>query len=269
MVNQRTKPILFYLSLLNLIMILFVSLYGIMVLDTYQNRLNPITLHELKGQDLVSILIAVSLIILLLAADFNRLKIKILLLGALFYFFYIYAYFSLSGISSIFYLFYVGIAGLSLYLILFIVGRIWISNQLPSISEKYPRKSLSIFLFISIGGITGIELSELYEKTIIRQEMLSSYSVFYVLDLAIIFPGIIISSILNLRKHSLGYLFTGIALIKIITILPAVIANDFFHWWGTGEFLDLFFDLIALIITVISTIFLILYLLRISDKSES
>jgi hypothetical protein len=70
-------------------------------------------------------------------------------------------------------------------------------------------------------------------------------------------------------KTGWGYLFSGIALLKIVTILPAVIFIDVFHRLYTGVFLDLPFDIVALVITLIATVFLIFYMRTIKDKSMS
>ncbi|NLL12448.1 MAG: hypothetical protein GX267_03490 [Fibrobacter sp.] len=57
-----------------------------------------------------------------------------------------------------------------------------------------------------------------------------------------------------------GSFLSGVALVKIITILPAVIFNDVFHRIFTGAFLDIGFSIIASVITAIGIILLILYL---------
>jgi hypothetical protein len=168
-----------------------------------------------------------------------------------------------------FYLFYIAITGLSAFLFFFILIEIVMSNQFPDAAENYPRKSMSVFFFLSILLITGIEVSELISKTILLQEPLNPYYVFYVLDLAIIFPMIVMAAILNLMRTDWGYLFSGIALLKIVTILPAIIFNDVFNRLYTGVFLDLPFDIIALVITLIALVFLILYMKTVKDKRAS
>lgn len=75
----------------------------------------------------------------------------------------------------------------------------------------------------------------------------------------IVFPLIFITALYNLKKSKWGYLFTGISLIKIATILPAVIMNDVFHKIFTGNSIDLTFSIIATIITFCALTFLILY----------
>lgn len=263
--NKRKKSI-YYLALTNTILALLMSLFGFFFQQIYNNRINSITLYELKGQDTITFIIAAIFLFIILFTDYNKIKTKIIWLGCLLYLFYIYAYFSLGGITGIFYLVYIAITGLSLFIFIFIIAEINVTKILPAITSKYPRKAISVFLIISIFLMTVIEVQEIYIKSVITKENINPFYVFYVLDLGIVFPAIIISAIMNLRKQAWGYLFSGVALIKIVTILPAVIFNDIFYWFATGKFLDLSFDIIAIVITVIAFIFLILYTKAIKDK---
>lgn len=265
---KKEKNIEYYLALMTAITVLSLSLLSFLFQGIYTARINRITEYELMGQDIVTVVVSAVFIYIIVFRDYQRIKTKIAWLGCVLYLFYIYAYFSFGGISSVFYLLYIAITGVTLFLFFFILVDILKNNQLPCVAENYPRRSISGFFFISILLITIIEIQELVSKTIMLNEPLNPFYVFYVLDLAIIFPLIVITAVLNLRKASWGYLFSGVALIKIITILPAVIFNDVFHRIYTGSFLDLPFDMIALVITLIASILLGLYMNRIDDISE-
>ncbi len=258
-----------HLTLITATTTLLLSLFSLVFQDIYTARINRITEYELMGQDVVTAAISAVFLCVILFKDYQRIKTKIVWLGCLLYLFYIYAYFSFGGVTSVFYLLYVAITGLTLFLFLFILVDIVKNDQLPDAAENYPRKAISAFFFISILLITVIEIQELILKTIVLKEQLNPFQVFYVLDLAIIFPSILITSVLNLRKTGWGYLFSGVALIKIATILPAVIFNDVFHRLYTGSFLDLPFDIIAAIITLIAAILLVMYMSRVDDKKSS
>jgi hypothetical protein len=246
---------------------LLLSVFGLLFQNIYTTRINRITQYELMGQDIVTAIVSVIFICIILFRDYRKIKTKITWLGCILYLFYIYAYFSFGGISSAFYLLYIAITGLSVFLFFFILIDIASSGQLPGVTENYPRKSMSVFFFLSILLMTVIEIQELVSRTIVLQEPLNPFYVFYVLDLAIIFPMIVMTSVLNLMKTEWGFLFSGIALLKIVTILPAVIFNDIFHRLFTGVFLDLPFDMIALVITLIASVFLTLYMKTVMDKS--
>jgi hypothetical protein len=266
---MKQKQAKHYLALLTAIIALFLSSFSLVFQSIYTTRINQITQYELMGQDIVTAIISAIFVYIILSLDYQKIKTKIAWLGCILYLFYIYAYFSFGGISSIFYLLYIAITGLSAFLFFFILVEIVMSDQFPHAAENYPRKSMSVFFFLSILLMTVIEVQELVSKTILFQEPLNPFHVFYVLDLAIIFPMIVMAGILNLMKTGWGYLFSGIALLKIVTILPAVIFNDVFHRLYTGVFLDLSFDIVALVITLIAAVFLSLYMKTVDDKSMS
>ena len=262
---MKKKNAKYYLTLAAAITALFLSLSGLLFQNIYTARINRITQYELMGQDVATALVSAIFICVILFKDYQKIKTKIIWLGCILYLFYIYAYFSFGGVASVFYLLYIAITSLTLFLFIFILVDIATNKQLPSAAENYPRKSISAFFFISIALMTVIEVQELISKTIVLKEQLNPFQVFYVLDLAIVFPMIVTASVLNLMKTDWGYLLSGIALLKIVTILPAVIFNDIFHRLYAGTFLDLPFDIIALIITLTASIFLSLYMKRIND----
>jgi hypothetical protein len=213
------------------------------------------------GMDLATIFISMIFILILLFTDYNKIKIKILSVGFLLYQFYIYAYFSFSGITSVFYLLYVFFTGNSIMLITATIIDIIKSDFRLVNTSSYPRKSISTYLILSIIMVSIIEIKDLIVLSIVSKEKLNPFYSYYVLDLAFIFPIIIIAAILNYKKSLFGYVLTGISLIKIVTILPgAVIFNDLFHRIFTGHFIDLNFDIISFFITLIGLVFLNLYL---------
>jgi hypothetical protein len=117
--------------------------------------------------------------------------------------------------------------------------------------------------------VSIIEINEIVAKTIIHKEEINPFYVFYVLDLSIFFPMIIIISIYNLRQSVWGYLLSGVALIKISTILPALVMNDIFHWIFTGRFIDFSFDIIATILTISALTFLFYYMRSIKNVNST
>ncbi|NLB54128.1 MAG: hypothetical protein GX808_14490 [Syntrophomonadaceae bacterium] len=265
----KNKISIFYLSIILTSITFLISLASLLYQDIYTKRINQITHYELMGQDLVTLVVSSLFLLVIYFMDYNKIKTKIIWLGCLMYIFYIYAYFSFGGITSVFYILYLAIAGLSLFLFFALIIDIARKNMTLNIIDSYPRKTISIYFIISILIVTFIELSELISKTILLQGELNPYYVFYVLDLSFIFPFIIIIAILNYKKVCWGFLLSGVALIKIITILPAVIFNDIFYRIYTGKFIDLGFDVIASVITIIGAIVLYFYLRSIDNNETS
>jgi hypothetical protein len=263
--NGSLKITLMILSIITLL----ISGFSLFNQQVYAERMNRITLFELQGQDVVTTFISLFLVAFIPFTDLKKAKIRVVVIGCLAYLFYIYAYFSFGVITGIFYFLYIVITGLSFYCIIWMFTKIASDGQIITVSEKYPRKAISIFLFLSIAMVTGIEIRDIMVFTILQNNAINPFYVFYILDIGIVFPGIIISSILNLRRKAWGYLLSGISLIKVSTILPAVLFNDIFHWIATRYFIDLSFDVIALIITMIAVFFLIIYIRTTQDSRFS
>jgi hypothetical protein len=253
------------LTVITVITNLLLAAIGLINNDIYYSRINRITRFELMGQDTITIVIAIIFLVLILFLDYNKIKTKIVWLGCLMYIFYINAYYSFGGVSSIYYLIYIALTGISLYIFIFIIIIIIKEKKYPVIGNKYPRKLLSAYFIICILMVAIIEINELITKTVIQKEIINPFYAFYVLDLGIIFPMIIIIAILNLKKSIWGHILSGVALLKIVTILPAVLMNDIFHKIYTGRFLDFTFDLIAIVISASGMIFLILYMKSIKN----
>jgi hypothetical protein len=72
-----------------------------------------------------------------------------------------------------------------------------------------------------------------------------SASAFMILDLAILFPGMIIAACLALRRRSEGFFFSGVLLVKTVTLMPAIVAADLVKLAERGELLDPSFDIVA------------------------
>jgi hypothetical protein len=263
--NGSLKITLMILSIITLL----ISGFSLFNQQVYAERMNRITLFELQGQDVVTTFISLFLVAFIPFTDLKKAKIRAVVIGCLAYLFYIYAYFSFGVITGIFYFLYIVITGLSFYCIIWMFTKIASDGQIITVSEKYPRKAISIFLFLSIAMVTGIEIRDIMVFTILQNNAINPFYVFYILDIGIVFPGIIISSILNLQRKAWGYLLSGISLIKVSTILPAVLFNDIFHWIATRYFIDLSFDVIALIITMIAVFFLIIYIRTTQDSRFS
>jgi hypothetical protein len=257
------------LSFFTALLVVFVSAYGILDQNIYHAKLNSITLYELLGQDIVTFIVGFICLICLVFMNESRKFIKITWLGCITYFIYIYGYFSFSIISSVFYIFYIMIFGISVFILIFELARIGQIKDFISINKSYPRKTLSIFFIAAVFIMLAIEIPYLVQTTIINKKSIIPFDVFYILDLSIVFPAMIIIAIMNLRKIPFSFIFAGIFLIKIITLMPALIFNDFFHWLNTGKFLDITFDIIALIFTLFASALLFLYKRGIKKGKEA
>lgn len=251
---------LFYLTLAMTLLMLFVSLYGLLNQGIYEQRQNAMTLYELMGQDLVSFIVGVLLLCMLLLTNTSKISSIVVILGCLSYILYVYGYFCFGIVTSIFFFLYIIILLLAFFAFILILVGLQKRTPLFTLKANYPRKSMTIFVIIMISVIGMIEIHDIILKTIIKPGGFRSQDVFYILDLALLFPAIIYCAILNFKKNLWGVLLTGVFLVKTITLLPAVIGSDILHRIGTGKFVDLTFDIIASVITIGFAVFFVLFL---------
>ncbi len=94
------------------------------------------------------------------------------------------------------YLIYIAVFGLCLFcLVIFMTGPAFSAGL--SVHGRYPRKAVSVFLFVCAVLMIVIKVIDIAGKTILQRGGLTPYDVFYVLDLAVIFPAMILTAVLN------------------------------------------------------------------------
>jgi hypothetical protein len=262
---QPKRSLVFYLTLLNSILVLLVSLCGILVQQMYAARQNSITVHELLGQDIVNFIVGALLLAVVLVDQKERIKPKLVWLGCLLYFIYIYGYFCFGLMVTPLYLVYVAIFGLSLFSFILLMVDIAKRPNAVAIKPNYMRRSISILFFVCAGIMTVIEVKDLIVKTVLEPGGVTPYDAYYIFDLGLIFPAMLVIGIMNWKKQVWGYLLAGVMLIKIITLLPALIISDVLHKLYVGYFRDIGFDMIALTITLAAAILFLFYLHRIEE----
>ncbi|TGE30955.1 hypothetical protein [Desulfosporosinus sp. Sb-LF] len=247
-------------------LVLYASLAGILDKSIYEDVLSTgtITKFLLAGsvsQDIIFIPLALLLTFLsLLYLKRNGIKTFITILGLTGNFFYGYGLYSMQGQYTTIYLIYLAIFSLSIYSIIF--GLLSFTPGLVVIAS-FPRTlriCTSIFLYCIVIMLGLVWLIRIIPD-IARHIPQDTYGV-YVLDLGIVFPAIAITATMLIRSKPFGNILAGVVLMKVFTVCLS---------WGFGEWYGRFsgiiqgsYDmlLIPTILTVISLVFLILYLAK-------
>jgi hypothetical protein len=246
------------LVLVNFVLICFVSLYGIIDQSIYNARLNSISLPELLGEDISNFVFGAVGLVLVFTNRRLGVIARLVLLGLLTYFIYMYSYYSFSIVSSIFYIGYLAIFAISLFIFIFQVIEMTKTGLVAN--DKYPRKTIACFFFFVVLIMTVLELPDIFKKTILDHKTIILFQEYYVLDLTIVFPAIIIIAIMNLQKNRHACLWSGIVLIKIATIMPALLMNEIFYRIKNGAFLDFSFVIIASSFIIVAAIIFLLFI---------
>jgi hypothetical protein len=270
-INMQIK-IIVILSLLLAVVLAIVSYYGVYVPGTYQ-RDSASMAAQGTGQDAVNLFIVLPLLILTLlfwAKHGNRIALYVYS-GTIFYILYSFVIYCFGVYFNNLFLLYCITLGLSLYLFIMIVVQFQKADAQQWFDDKIPVKTIGIYLIV-----VGIMFYALWLKDIIPAIMqgtvppsVSDYKLLvnpvHVIDIAIALPGLIITAVLLMIKHRLGYIFTPILLVFIILLTVALIGMVIMlNIEGISEDISLVY--IFAILAIISLVFLIIFLRNL--KSE-
>jgi hypothetical protein len=219
------------------------------------------TTYEIYGQDTVSIIIGICLFSLGFIKTASIYK-RIVELGFLVYLSYTYAYFSFGLLTSKLYILYLIILSLSFYILLGNIIEMY-KNDKTIEGNRYNNIAVSIYVFIVVGIVTVIDVKELMKMTLVNSIQMNPQIVFCVLDLSLLFPAMAISAYLNIKRRLVGIILLGIFLIKTILLMPALILSDLLHNKNLVSFVDINFDITALIILISAIVFYSIHINRI------
>jgi hypothetical protein len=248
--NGINKKILIILGFL----VIISSFCGIFLPNFYSFRNNSITTYEITGQDLISLIVGLLLIVISL----TKVKYKlVVIIGLLIYILYTYLYFTFGLIFSNIFVIYLAIVSLSFFCLINTLLSIFTSsNHHTNVSVK---RGISIYIFIIVIIVGIIDLKDILIKTVFSNNGFDSKSVFYVLDLAFLFPSMIYAAIRNYQKKYFGNILIGAFLVKTITLMPALIISDTLHYLFLGSFVDFSFDIIAFCIMLSAVVMFIVF----------
>lgn len=247
---NQIKPSQWILLAVSVLVILSSTL-GLFTPDFYSARDNAMTTFEITGQDVISLACGLLLLTLTLLPKKTPLT-AVAAAGLLVYTTYTYAYFLFGLLVTPLFVVYLLITGLSFYALAGVLVNLAGKPGLPvPIAQKWVSGYL-IFIVVVVGIIDG---TDIIGKTILSKGAMTTQGAFYYLDLAFLFPGMVIAAVLNWKGSRIGRFFSGAFLVKTIALMPALILSDVLHYINTGAFVDLSFDIIALVVMVSAVFF--------------
>jgi hypothetical protein len=202
-----------------------VTIYG---KGLYQNDSTTIAAQAI-GQDIVTILLGVPLLIIsLYLSRKNLLKGKLLLSGTLGYFLYTYASYSFYSMYNSFFIINVILMSASFFAFTLSMMTFDMEKISLCFNEKLPVKMIGgLLIFIASAlGLMWIKLilTPLISGTVPSQ--LEHYTTLTIqaLDLAFVVPAAILSGVLLIKRKSFGFLLATVIIIKETTMLMAITA---------------------------------------------
>lgn len=227
-----------------------VSLYG---KGLYRNDTITYASQEL-AQDASTLFVGIPLLITaVVLSRKDTMQGKLLLSGVLGYFLYTYASMSFLSMFNPLFLLYVALFSLSLFAFILSFSDIDAKEVEEHLTEKYPRRSIIAFfivlavflLFAWLGLVVPAMLSGS------APDGLEAYTtmVIQALDLGVIVPTAILTTVLLIKQRTFGYKLSYVVLIKGMTMgiaLVAMLIAQYMAGVDVGIVETVMFSLIAL-----------------------
>jgi len=174
-------------------------------------RDNPLIVASLRGQDYVTLFVAVPVLIIgLLLERRGSLPGRVLWVASMFYGLYGYLFYAVGVAFNMFFLLYVAICGLSLYALLFSVPRVDVSLIDDAVTGRLARGVAIAYMLVvaaSLGILwTGLSASYLATGTVPGPIVASGHptGVVFAIDLIFIVPPMLLGAVWLIRRQRWG-----------------------------------------------------------------
>ena len=193
-----------------------VSAVGVFATD-WLYRDNALVTATFRGQDMVTLAVAVPLLLLGLVWEMRgSLRGRVLWLGMLFYAMYGYLFYAVAAAFNQFFLLYVATFGLPLYALLFSVPRLDLTRLGAAMGGNAARRVALIYTSVVAVGLgllwVGISLSYLVTDDVPQPIVDSGHptGVVFAIDLVFIVPPMLLAALWLVRRESLGWVLSGV-----------------------------------------------------------
>ncbi|HEX5335084.1 MAG TPA: hypothetical protein VFW55_04340 [Propionicimonas sp.] len=174
-------------------------------------RDNPLITATFRGQDLVTVIAAVPLLVVgLILESRGSARGRVLWIAMLFYAFYSYLFYAFGAAFNAFFLLYVAIMGLALYALLSAVPRLRFSPAATNSAGRPARVAGIAYLLVVATGLgllwTGMSASYLFTGAVPAPIVASGHptGVVFAIDLVFIVPPMVIGAVGLIRRRAFG-----------------------------------------------------------------
>lgn len=258
---SHTRKIVLALVLISLVPVFITSFFGLMSFNQldftafetirgekvlfqsqglYRFNAKPLVMEGI-GWDAVRLLVMLPLLIVstLFYTLRNSKRAAFILLGTTAAFVYHYFSWAIAWAYNSFFLFYVFLYSLFLLIAFFCAQDLYSRNLPEQFTPSFPRKTIIVFNFM-----VALLVAILWFKEIIPTiwpsrlpEAFQGIPTLYaqILDLGLIVPLALASSIFLLKRHALGYLFSSLGIIMFVSMAFSIIAGAVLSGIYTGK----------------------------------
>ena len=201
------------LTSLLIIITFIVSLYSILNIDIYQSFTPASLFPGALSQDVVSLVVTILLLIVLLKLRTSSEKINLVWIALIGYLLYAYGIYAFDRVYTMFFLCYVAIFGLSLFSLIIFFSSIDLDYFIDIRTEHIPKRSIATFLFL-LALLFIYTWLNIIIPSMINKIQPAGNSIF-VFDLSFFIPLLILTAMKLFQNKKLGYLLSGILLMKM------------------------------------------------------
>jgi hypothetical protein len=246
-----------------------VSIFGAFDAVTYE-RDTPSMAAQGAGQDLVDLVFVVPLLVISLIFMLRNSRIaSFIFSGTVFYLLYSFCIYAFGVHFNKFFLLYCLILGCSLYLFIIVILNLakmdvqdWFGKKVPiRLTGVYLLLISALFYMLWLKDIIPAVLKNTIPKNVSDYNLL--VNPVHVLDLSIALPGLVLTSVLLMKKRKLGYILAPVLLVFVI-ILTIALAGMVMMTKARGITEDLSIAIIFTVLAVISIVLLYLFLKNIT-----
>lgn len=227
------------LSIIITVLIIVASAGGLLIDGLYRD--NTWTTTQLRGSDLVRLVVAVPVLVAaLMFTKRGSQRALLIWLGMLWLTVYDYAFFLFGAAFNVFFLVYVALFSLSILALIFAVPRV----DAKAISRKFKARTpvrwisgYMLFIAIFLGGLWGAQTLNFMVTGQLPQSNIDSghtTNIVFALDLALLVPGLVLAAIWLWQRRPWGYILGAMMLVKGTIYPMALIGMAIFYYDATG-----------------------------------
>jgi hypothetical protein len=244
------------LWLLTAVLSLIAALVGVFLPSIYDRVVSSDIMPAVFGQDLMTIVASIIIILLAFGTRKEHSKKQIVVLGIIGYLFYAYGIYTIERLYNILYYLYLAIFGLSFWSMAYGVATIRQEARhtaaVPALM-RYVSAGFSLLVAVVFNILWITQLLPLIQM---GEKIEFLYSV-YILDLCFIMPAFVIVGIMTIRNKGLGLLLTPAMFVLGFTLIFSLAVSEvvkpFYGLAITGEGLvpSLILSILFLILTAL------------------
>jgi hypothetical protein len=221
------------LSAIIALLAMVASASGLFIHDLYRD--NPLVTSAFKGNDLVTLVIAVpTLIVAMILAMRGSRRAHLVWIGMLVFTLYNYAFYLFGAAFNRLFWVYDALFALSIYALIYGISQLDADDISQGFGAKTPVKWISgfmLFFAMFLGGMWVARSLSFFVTGQVPQDIIQTghpTGVVYAIDLALLVPGLVLGGLWLWQRRPWGYVLGAVMMIKATTYALALIAMSAF-----------------------------------------